>query len=175
MLKTYLEKSRCPKWLPFAENLGKKCYFLDIMYVKAWKLVTESHWRWNDAGEKHLIFWVPRDGSKGPQISKKCSFSHSISIKCKVVSPKILPTYIIVKTIAETYFEKSRYPKWHSFCKNLAKKMLVFLMYVCFMPESRWLKVIGKKKMQREQISILKYSRYLELTPNGLYLTILRN
>ena len=42
-------------------------------------------------------------------------------------------------------------------------------MYVCFIPETRWLKVIGKKKMQSEQFSILKHqmvytSQYLEIS-----------
>jgi hypothetical protein len=65
---------------------------------------------------------MAKNGPKCPKISKKWSFSHSISIKYIVVSPKTLPTYIIVKTIAKTYFEKSRYPKWHPFYENLAKK-----------------------------------------------------
>ncbi len=34
-VKTYLEKSRYPKWPLFGENFGKKWYFLYIMYVKA--------------------------------------------------------------------------------------------------------------------------------------------
>ena len=35
LLKTYLEKSRYPKWPPFGENFGEKHYSLYIMYVKA--------------------------------------------------------------------------------------------------------------------------------------------
>ena len=65
---------------------------------------------------------MAKNGPKGPKIKKNGHFSHSISMKYIVVSPKTLPTYIIVKTIAETYFEKPRYPKWHPFCENLAQK-----------------------------------------------------
>ena len=40
---------------------------------------------------------MAKNGSKGPKISKKLSYSHSISMKYIVVSQKTLPTYIIVK------------------------------------------------------------------------------
>ena len=61
---------------------------------------------------------------KVPKFQKKWSFSHSISIKYIVVTPKTLPTHIIVKTIAKTYFEQSRYSKWPPFALgvNFVKK-----------------------------------------------------
>ena len=68
--KYLFKKSRYPKWAPFGEIFAKKCQFLYIMYVKAWKRVSGSHWIENNAGEKHLMFRVPRIGWKLPKMAQ---------------------------------------------------------------------------------------------------------
>jgi len=64
----------------------------------------------NNAGEKHLMFRVPRIGKKlpkmaqnSPKFSKNGHFS-IIMPQNRVVSQKTLRTYIPVKTIAKNIF-----------------------------------------------------------------------
>ena len=54
-------------------------------------------------GTKIQKFWVPRNGSNRPKIAQnftKMAIFHNNAMKWIVVSPKILPTYIIEKNIA---------------------------------------------------------------------------